>query len=133
VIDPHTGAGFDAPAPETAYADAPPVIGEISTVLTLPGRLARPGERTPQAVREQRLRKAALLDRIALREAEEYAPAVAAEAIAAAAAAARDLARYDAEHGTGAGPIGPGSPEWDPSHRPYVRQEYDAWRCLTRR
>jgi hypothetical protein len=132
VTDPHTGAGFDAPTPATAYADAPPLIREISTVLTLTVRLVRPGERTGQAVREQRLRKAAVLDRIALEEAETYAPAVAADAVTTAAAAAHALADYDREHGTSAGPIGPGSPEWDPSHRPYVRQEYHVWHRATR-
>ncbi|MFE2749610.1 hypothetical protein ACFXKX_35720 [Streptomyces scopuliridis] len=39
----------------------------------------------------------------------------------------RRAALADRAHGTHAGPIGPGAIEWDPSARPYVRQEYDAW------
>ncbi|WP_405728877.1 hypothetical protein OG607_27390 [Streptomyces sp. NBC_01537] len=115
----------NAPAAEAAYTDAPPIIGEISEVLILSGQLARPGGHTPQAVREQRLRKAALLDRIALQEAADYPPATAAISLAATAAAA--LAQYDSEHGTGTGPVGPSSPQWEPCHRPYVRQEYATW------
>lgn len=131
MIDPHTGEGFDAPAPDVAYAGAPAIVREISNVLALTTslhRLDRPAGRE----REQRMRKAALLDRIALFEAATYtsAPGGAAEAIATAESGARKLAAYDTEHGTGAGPIGPGSPEWDPSHRPYVRQEYAAWARL---
>ncbi|MCW2874865.1 hypothetical protein [Actinacidiphila oryziradicis] len=42
--------------------------------------------------------------------------------------AAGQLALYDHEHPElVAGPHGPYSIEWDPSHRPYVRQEYAAW------
>jgi hypothetical protein len=127
VIDPHTGEGFDAPAPDAAYPGAPEIVREISNVLALTTRLHRADNRDTATEREQRLRKAALLDRIALFEAAEYAPGVAAEAIAMAEAGARKLAAYDTEHDTSAGPIGPGSPEWDPSHRPYVRQEYATW------
>jgi hypothetical protein len=113
VIDPHTGAGA--------------IVREISNVLALTSALHRIDHPAAGREREQRLRKAALLDRIALFEAAEYAPGVAADAIATAVSAARKLGAYDAEHDTSAGPIGPGSPEWDPCHRPYVRQEYAVW------
>ncbi|WP_433891764.1 hypothetical protein [Streptomyces sp. CA-111067] len=127
MIDPHTGEGFDAPAPDAAYAGAPAIVREISNVLALTTSLHRCDRTADGREREQRLRKAALLDRIALFEATEYAPGVAAEAIATAATAARKLAAYDTEHHTSTGPIGPNSPEWDPCHRPYVRQEYATW------
>ncbi|MDJ0341380.1 hypothetical protein QMK19_15095 [Streptomyces sp. H10-C2] len=50
-------------APE-AYADAPPIIREMNTVLTLVEALRIVA--TPERIRELQLRKAALLDRIAL-------------------------------------------------------------------
>jgi hypothetical protein len=46
----------------------------------------------------------------------------------AAARAAHELAQFDQQQPEMvAGPHGPGSIEFDPSHRPYVRQEYAAW------
>jgi hypothetical protein len=111
-----------------AYDDAPDVLSEMNAVLRLTERLRRPGGRTPEAVREQRLRKAALLDRIALYEVATYSPEVAASAVVAARDAAQAVAAYDRQHGTAAGPDGPDSRIWAGSYRPYVRQEYAAWR-----
>lgn len=117
--------------PETAYAGAPSVIREISAVTAMATELSTLRHRalflTPPTVpaaadREFWLRKAALLDRIAL---QEGAP----EAILLAANAARRLAEFDRERpDLVTGPLGPNAIEWDISHRPYVRQEYAAWR-----
>lgn len=111
----------------TAYAQAPSILREVNNVLSLTGELMRPGGRTPEAVREQQLRKAAVLDRIALQEAAEYAPGVAAGAIETATNAARELIQSDAELGTTAGPVPASSPTWARDPRAYVRQEYAAW------
>lgn len=111
----------------TAYAQAPSILREMNHVLALTGQLQQPDGRTPETIREQRLRKAALLDRIELQEVGEYAPGLAPNALATAIHAARELALFDAEHGTSAGPIGPASPECTRDPRAYVRQEYAAW------
>ncbi|MGY1436620.1 hypothetical protein [Streptomyces reniochalinae] len=77
--------------------------------------------------REFWLRKAAVLDRIALAEEVTYAPEVAAPAIETAEEAAGWLADFDHTHHT---THGPGKPLLTPpgrSYRPYVRQEYLAW------
>ncbi|MCF3102964.1 hypothetical protein IPZ58_15390 [Streptomyces roseoverticillatus] len=114
----------DWPDAETAYRGAPPVLKEMNNVLELSLQLGRPGGRTPAAEREQRLRKAALLDRIALDEADTYAPDVAANAVEAAEAAALALARADHEQGSGEPPK---DHEAVASYRGYVRQEYARW------
>jgi hypothetical protein len=122
--DPTTGAGFDAPTPETAYANAPSCTREISAVVSMAAD--RIGARrtgpalTTATDREFWLRKAALLDRIAISDGTD-------NAITAAAESACRLAEFDREHpDMVAGPHGPEAIEWDPSHRPYVRQEYAA-------
>ncbi|MFI1968227.1 hypothetical protein BLA24_20460 [Streptomyces cinnamoneus] len=115
----------DWPDAETAYKGAPPVLKEMNNVLGLSLQLGRPGGRTPAAEREQRLRKAALLDRIALDEAATYAPDVAANAVEAAEAAALAFARADHEPGCGEQPMGH---EGEASYRGYVRQAYARWR-----
>jgi hypothetical protein len=102
--------------------------GTDSASASRSSALGCPGARKPEAIREQQLRKAALLNRIALQEAARYAPEVAAPAIREARDAARALAMYDRQHGTAAGPDGPDSRVWAGSYRPYVRQEYAAWR-----
>lgn len=92
----------------TAYQSAPPLVREIGAVA----RMAREYPHSPGAEREFWLRKAALLDRIALRG----QPGAAAQAEEAACA----LADYDLSHGTGPGPA-----DWN-APRLYVRQEYQA-------
>ncbi|MFJ2635805.1 hypothetical protein ACIO6U_28175 [Streptomyces sp. NPDC087422] len=116
----------------SAYAQAPPIVREISNVLALTRKLTRPTGRTPDAVREQLVRKAAVLDRIALQEAAEYAPAVAAKAIETATDTARKLVQADTADGTTTGPIPASSPTWGSDPRAYVRQEYAAW-CRSHR
>ncbi|QNA74180.1 hypothetical protein C8250_021735 [Streptomyces sp. So13.3] len=126
ITDPQTGEGFDAPTPAVAYANAPSITSEISAVLAMVSK--RSAERrtglsaAPVDDREFWLRKAALLDRIAL---EDHR----ADTITAAVEATAPLVALDREHpGLVVGPHHPDSIEWDPSHRPYVRQEYAAWR-----
>ncbi|GAA0496496.1 hypothetical protein [Streptomyces olivaceiscleroticus] len=115
-----------------AYAEAPHLLAEM-TWMTDQVATHASGMRLS---REFWLRKAALLDRLAIREAEEEGiPEVVAEAGTLAARAAHRLAQYDRERGGGPfatsnGPIPPDSPLWDPSYRPYVRQEYAAWRRM---
>ncbi|MCZ4096003.1 hypothetical protein [Streptomyces sp. H39-C1] len=125
INDPQTGEGFDAPTPALAYADAPSIPSEITAVLTSITKRSTEWRLglTPASVddREFWLRKAALFDRVALEDAT-------ADAIAAAAETAGLLVTFDLGQPTSvAGPHGPDSTEWDPSYRPYVRQEYAAW------
>ncbi|WP_051831416.1 hypothetical protein [Streptomyces violens] len=116
-----------------AYTDAPHLLAEMTWVTD---QVATHASGT-RLSREFWLRKAALLDRLAIREAEEEGiPEAMAEADTLAARAAHRLAQYDRERGGGPfatsnGPIPPDSPLWDPSYRPYVRQEYAAWRRMT--
>ncbi|MFJ2561349.1 MULTISPECIES: hypothetical protein [unclassified Streptomyces] len=128
--DPVTGEGFDAPSPEVAYMGAPDLIHETAELTALSERLRA---ETANAVAEGTyefdehqerlilLRRAALSDRLSLAypDVEEF--------VTDAAKLAHELARFDRDHGTHQGPIGPGAIEWDPSHRPYIRQEYDHW------
>ncbi|ELP69507.1 hypothetical protein STRTUCAR8_00028 [Streptomyces turgidiscabies Car8] len=67
------------------------------------------------------LRRAALSDRLSLAhpDVEDF--------LTDAVQLAHQLAEFDRKHDTHVGPIGPSAIEWDPSHRPYVRQEYDHW------
>ncbi|MET7901302.1 hypothetical protein ABZS86_07415 [Streptomyces sp. NPDC005355] len=110
------------PMPEEAYALAPSIVREIG--WTAQTAADKPfGE---DLDREYWLRKAALLDRIALREAEEGALGDAGEV---ATEAARRLTEYDR---AGEGDYH-GAPYW-PEHpaavadpRGYVRQEYAHW------
>jgi hypothetical protein len=92
---------------EEAYSKAPSIEEEIASLAELSERhshdLALP--------REFWLRKAALVDRIALTEASVHGPELAKSAIRAAEAAAVQLIAYDAKHG----------------NREYVRQEYRLW------
>jgi hypothetical protein len=133
--DPITGAGFDAPSPEVAYMGAPDMAVEAAELVGLQDRLRAQME---QRVAEGRqtdeydeydehqarlylLRRAALADRLSLDHPGNG------EFLTEAAQLAHQLAKYDQEHDTHVGPIGPTAIEWDPSHRPYVRQEYDHW------
>ncbi|MFV8130053.1 hypothetical protein [Streptomyces syringium] len=115
--------------PEEAYADAPPVFEEMASVLTAAMRLFRPGGHSPAADREYRLRKAALLDRVALSDGDPWAPEVAADADETAEAAAAAFAQADSAGDHETGPTGPNAQCWAQStYRGYVRQEYAAWR-----
>ncbi|OEJ20857.1 hypothetical protein AR457_41865 (plasmid) [Streptomyces agglomeratus] len=125
-----TGDGFDAPTPSQAYADAPDLRREMHEVMELgaihDGR--HDGMVTellpPDATAADRvflLRRAALMDRMAVDD-------PGAGARGAAARAAFELAQFDHRHpAMTAGPHGPRSMEFEPSQRPYVRQEYAAW------
>ncbi|GHI98202.1 hypothetical protein TPA0906_00680 [Streptomyces olivaceus] len=129
-VNPDTGDGFDAPTPAEAYADAPDLRREMHDVMELGA--VRDGRRagmvtnppTPGAAAADRvflLRRAALMDRMAV---DDPGPG----ARGAAVRAAFELARLDRQHPQmTAGPHGPYSIEFDPSQRPYVRQEYAAW------
>ncbi|MEN2420800.1 hypothetical protein AABB02_22240 [Streptomyces rimosus] len=130
---PHHNAHSDAPDAITAYDDAPTILAEMRWITDQVA--ARPSG--AGLSREFWLRKAALLDRIALKESARCTPTDAAESNAVAAKAAHRLAQYDRDRGGGPlsttnGPIPPDSPLWHPSYRPYVRQEYAAWRRMTR-
>ncbi|MEV6424990.1 hypothetical protein [Streptomyces sp. NPDC051662] len=129
-VNPDTGDGFDAPTPAEAYADAPDLRREMHEVMELGA--VRDGRRdgmvtgppAPDAAAAERvflLRRAALMDRMAVDD-----PGTGARG--AAVRAAFDLAQFDHRHPElTAGPHGPRSIEFDPSQRPYVRQEYAAW------
>ncbi|WP_406387042.1 hypothetical protein [Streptomyces sp. NBC_00211] len=111
------------PAPEAAYATAPSIISEIGWTAG--------GARDCLhgiAVREFWLRKAALLDRIALTDDDP----VSGDAATLAVAAARRLMEID--HAAGLGPNGHGNGPYTPDHpdsvrepRGYIRQEYALW------
>lgn len=95
--------------PATAYEHAPQIVQEI-------GWIARQGTGGVAEIgREFWLRKAALVDRIALHEEAEYTPGIAASAVRAAEEAASQLIAEDSRPD---GELGP---------RAYVRQEYLAW------
>ncbi|MGW3154569.1 hypothetical protein [Streptomyces sp. NPDC001089] len=129
-VNADTGDGFDAPIPAEAYAHAPDLRREMHEVMEMGA--ARDGRRDGMvtgplpddpAVAERvfLLRRAALMDRMAIDDAG-------AGARGAAVRAASHLAQFDARHpAMVAGPHGPQSIEFDPSRRPYVRQEYAAW------
>ncbi|MET9598116.1 hypothetical protein [Streptomyces sp. NPDC006459] len=111
------------PTPETAYATAPSIISEIGWTAS--------GARDCLhgiAVREFWLRKAALLDRIALTDDDP----VGGEAATLATEAARRLMAID--HAAGLGPSGYADGPYSPDHpdsirepRGYLRQEYALW------
>jgi hypothetical protein len=129
VPDPITGEGFDAPSPEVAYMGAPDMLHEAAELMSISTRLQveaaeassrdEPLDPDEHAGRLYLLRRAALADRLSLAhpEVEDF--------LTDAVQLAHRLAEFDRRHGTHAGPHGPGAIEWDPSHRPYVRQEYD--------
>lgn len=90
-----------------AYADAPSIEEEIAALAELSERHAQDAA----LPREFWLRKAAMVDRIALTETAAYGPELAKPSIRAAEAAAVQLVAYDAKHGS----------------REYVRREYRLW------
>ncbi|GGR26026.1 hypothetical protein [Streptomyces netropsis] len=120
---------------EEPYADAPPIVAEMADVLTLALRLHQ-GDRyrpasdgyAPVIDREYRLRKAVLLDRVALSEGEPWAPEVGADAEWVAEEAAVTFTSADHLDGFGAGPMPPEVAYQQGAYREYVRQEYAAWR-----
>ncbi|MGW6783559.1 hypothetical protein [Streptomyces sp. NPDC054987] len=111
------------PAPETAYAKAPSIISEIGWTA----RGARDCLHGIQ-VREFWLRKAALLDRLALTDDDP----VHGDAATLAIEAARRLMELDDAAGLGPsgfadGPYTPDHPDSVREPRSYVRQEYALW------
>ncbi|MFJ2566713.1 hypothetical protein ACIO02_27900 [Streptomyces sp. NPDC087568] len=118
----HRPAPGPWPTPEEVYALAPSIIREI-------GWTAQTAADKPfggHLGREFWLRKAALLDRIALRAEEDDTPGDAAEV---AAEAARRLIEHDRSgegdyHGA---PYWPEHPATTANPRGYVRQEYVHW------
>ncbi|WBB59166.1 hypothetical protein O7599_26780 [Streptomyces sp. WMMC500] len=108
---------------DTAYANAPSIAWEISWVL----RALHKYPLSHGVDREFWLRKAALLDRIALREETTLTPEAAAEAVTAAGRAARQLADYDATfHGLS---YRGEELATDEDFRAYVRRQYQAARA----
>jgi len=130
VVNPDTGDGFDAPTPAEAYADAPDLRREMREVMELgairdgrrDGVVAEPPPSDAAAAeRVYLLRRAALMDRMAVEDPGSGARGAAARA-------AYELAQFDHRHpAMTAGRYGPLAIEFDPSQRPYVRQEYAAW------
>ncbi|WP_251052580.1 MULTISPECIES: hypothetical protein [unclassified Streptomyces] len=120
-----TETGGRWPTPEAAYALAPSIVREI-------GWTAQTAADKPFGVplgREFWLRKAALLDRIAL---QDEATRFSGDAAQAATEAARCLLGID--HAAGLGPGGYANGPYPPDHpdsthdpRGYVRQEYALW------
>ncbi|MGW1007952.1 hypothetical protein [Streptomyces sp. NPDC002520] len=131
-VTPNSGEAIGAPPPHEAYANAPDLRREMHQVLALgaerDGRQAKPvtGPRVdaPAAERAWLLRRAALMDRMAL-----DAPGP----VAAAAETAEQLVLHDRRHpDLVAGPHHPDVITLAPSHRLYVRQEYAAWTAAGR-
>lgn len=125
-IQPDNGSTAADTSPDSPYQDTPSIAAEIAWVAQ--AAIDRPLGYA--ADREFWLRKAALLDRIALREEADFAPEVAASAVTAAEEAARRLAEYDAGH---SGPSFRGADlVTDADCREYVRTQYVMW-CPTGR
>ncbi|MFF7021048.1 hypothetical protein ACFY97_08535 [Streptomyces klenkii] len=114
----------DPAAEHAEYVGAPRIASEILWVLRQVRATRSSG--TEQG-REFWLRKAAVLDRIAIEEVTTYAPQVAAKAVETAEAAARRLVEYDATH-TGLSLRG-SDVVTDEDCRAYVRREHHAWIC----
>ncbi|ANP56669.1 hypothetical protein J2Z21_007175 [Streptomyces griseochromogenes] len=130
----NTAAVIGAAPPHQAYADAPDLRRETHLVLALgaerDGRQARTGTgppvETPATERAWLLRRAALMDRMAL---DDPSPGP----VGAAAQTAEQLVLYDRRHpDLVAGPHHPDAIALGPSRRPYVRQEYAAWTAAGR-
>ncbi|MEU9124466.1 hypothetical protein AB0C96_32200 [Streptomyces sp. NPDC048506] len=126
---PNSGEAISAPPPHEAYAHAPDLRREMHQVLALgaerDGRQARPVTGplidATAAERARLLRRAALMDRMAL---DDPGPGP----VAAAAETAEQLVLHDRRHpDLVAGPHHANAITLAPSHRLYVRQEYAAW------
>ncbi|MFI1202640.1 hypothetical protein ACH4VR_24880 [Streptomyces sp. NPDC020883] len=133
-VTPNSGEAIAAPPPHQAYANAPDLRREMHQVLAVgaerDGRRARPVSGPPidatAAERAWLLRRAALMDRMAL---DDPGPGPA----AAAAETAEQLVRHDRRHpDLVAGPHHPDTATPAPDHRRYVRQEYAAWTAAGR-
>jgi hypothetical protein len=121
-----TEAGPTAwPTPEDAYATAPGITYEIAWTASM-ARTATQNPHGDDVDREYWLRKAALLDRIAL---ECAADGVRNGTDEIAAHAARQLIEIDqdTEGDNGGEPYGPEHPATLAQPRGYVRQEYAVW------
>ncbi|MEU9452938.1 hypothetical protein [Streptomyces sp. NPDC048277] len=134
-VTPDGRAETGAPTASEAYTNAPDLRREMHQLLALgaerDGRRAGPGTGPPADVtadataaeRAWLLRRAALMDRMALRGGPGPA--------AAAAETAEQLVRHDRRHpGLVAGPCRPDAVA--PGRRRYVRQEYAAWTAAGR-
>ncbi|MFF4397202.1 hypothetical protein [Streptomyces sp. NPDC001480] len=126
---PNSHEGIGAPPPHEAYTNAPDLRREMHQVLALgaerDGRQARsvtgPLADATATERAWLLRRAALMDRMAL---ADPGPGP----LAAAAETAEQLVLHDRHHpGLAAGPLHPDAITLAPGLRPYVRQEYAAW------
>ncbi|OIJ89765.1 hypothetical protein [Streptomyces colonosanans] len=115
MIDPH-----HAPT-GTAYATAPSIVQEICLIAEASGS----GPSDVSGDREFRLRKAALLDCIAVQERARYGVAASADADDAAEVAAEWLVEYDVAH-SGLSRKGRDLVLAE-EYRDYVRAEYEAW------
>ncbi|MFD9657599.1 hypothetical protein [Streptomyces mirabilis] len=121
-----TEAGPTAwPTPEDAYATAPGITYEIAWTASTARTLAK-NPHGRDVDREYWLRKAALLDRIAL---EYEAEGVHNDTDEVAANAARQLIEFDqnTEGDYSGAPYGPDHPATLAHSRGYVRQEYAVW------
>ncbi|MEU1307566.1 hypothetical protein ABZ419_01480 [Streptomyces cinnamoneus] len=114
---------------DDAYLDAPPIVCELANLTNLISCYTDAGLLPPPVVeREFILRKAALLDRMAIEEAAVSSPMAVEMAVETAEAAALTLSLYDRVEKSWAGEHGPGDRLWArTSHRGYVRQEYAVW------
>nr|WP_011265276.1 hypothetical protein [Streptomyces sp. FQ1]AAX51381.1 unknown [Streptomyces sp. FQ1] len=117
---------FEGPGPDEAYAGAAPLDDELADVLALSTALlqaARAGTDDVADERELLLRRAALLDRLALAAPHD------ATAQSRAIREAHILMTFDVVHHCGRGPFAADSIEADGAGGPraYVRQEYAAW------
>ena len=123
-----TASTSDEPTPATAYADAPSTMREISWVA----ETARNRPYLAEWQREFQLRKAALLDRIALDEEAHCTPGTVTKAVRVADDAARRLIKIDTLDRTGHEQPASSSAYWKPDTdqdpRAYVRQQYLLWR-----
>ncbi|MEU2779817.1 hypothetical protein ABZ646_45135 [Streptomyces sp. NPDC007162] len=133
-VTPNSGEGIGASPPHEAYANAPDLRREMHRILALgaerDGRQAGPVTGHPvdatAAERAWLLRRAALMDRMAL---DDPGPGP----VAAAAETAEQLVLYDRRHpDLVVGPHHPDAITLAPSHRLYVRQEYAAWTAAGR-
>ncbi|MEU0835695.1 hypothetical protein ACNPQM_32405 [Streptomyces sp. NPDC056231] len=128
-VTPNSHEDIGAPPPHEAYTNAPDLRREMHQVLALgaerDGRRARtvtgPLVDATAAERAWLLRRAALMDRMAL---DDPGPGP----LAAAAETAEQLVLHDRRHpDLVAGPHHPDAITLAPGHRLYVRQEYAAW------
>lgn len=117
---------FDGPGPDEAYAGATSLDDELADILALSTALlqaARAGTDDVADERELLLRRAALLDRLALAAPHDVT------AQSRAIREAHILMTYDAVHHSGRGEFAADSIEADGAGGPraYVRQEYATW------